>query len=540
MPARKLRLQTMLLIIFVVAALVPTMFLAVWIQKSAFNQEMQSVRERHLLLARNLTGALSRYATDIEAVFDDISINIDDGQIDKRGHLLATIGISLLARVDSAGNIIDIYHGKTSQLPTIAISEMLNHKDWRAFGRFSITGVIPSREGVPSIYLLKKTGDDGWIIGNLSTEYIIKVQQAVTFGKQGHAAVVDHRGHILAHPSGEWQKEMKDISGLAPVKQMMAGQTGVIQFYSPAVKADMIAGYAAVPSTGWGVMIPQPLSELKEQAERVHLLALTVAAGGVFIAFMLAWWLSRSITRPIQATVAAASLLATNNPAGRALLPKGLKIAELETLCSSFSEMANQIDHARTKLEEKVQKRTMALRAEIKERKLLEERLRHMATHDVLTNLPNRHLFMDRLCKALQQGERGGHSTAVLFLDLDGFKAVNDQLGHIAGDHLLIEAARRLKALVRESDTVGRYGGDEFTVLLVNAGQRTNIAAVAEKTLVQLTEPFLLNGDKAEISVSIGIAVAIKVVQPEELILKADAAMYQAKANGKNGYQFSS
>jgi diguanylate cyclase (GGDEF)-like protein len=538
MIGKRLRLQTMFFIIFVIAALVPTMFLSVWIQKSALVYEMNTVRERHLLLARNLTVALSRYAVDIEAVFDDISSHIGNKQVDDHRHLMETIGISMLAKVDSSGAVTDFYHGKAEALPAEDLAQLLTSNMWRAFGRISLTGVLLSRSGVPSIYLLKRTGNGEAIIGNLRTDYIIAVQQAVTFGKKGHAAIVDHLGHILAHPKPEWQSEIKDISRLAPVQAMMAGKTGVIKFYSPAIRAEMIAGYTAVPSTGWGVMIPQPLAELEERAARVRLPAITVAGIGFFIALMLGWWLSRSITRPLEATVTAASLLATQHPDSRARMPDGLKIKEMETLCSSFNDMADQIDRARLQLEEKVHKRTLALRTEVIERRRLAEKFRYMATHDQLTGLPNRNLFMDRLHKALQHGERENHQTAVFFLDLDGFKAVNDDLGHVAGDALLVGVAERLRAIVRESDTVGRYGGDEFTVLLVSAGQESDIAAVAGKILSGLAKPFNISGDNAKVSASIGIALAENGEEPEALLHKADVAMYEAKANGKNCYQF--
>lgn len=167
------------------------------------------------------------------------------------------------------------------------------------------------------------------------------------------------------------------------------------------------------------------------------------------------------------------------------------------------------------------------------------EQVTHLAHHDALTSLPNRILFYDRLNQAIARARRGKESVAVLFLDLDGFKKINDTLGHDIGDALLIEAAQRIQTCVRESDTVARMGGDEFTAILCNVGTGSGKDVVAQKILDSITQPFLLKGKSCSVSVSIGIAVYPNSGDNiEELVKVADTAMYLAKEGGKNCYRF--
>ena len=177
--------------------------------------------------------------------------------------------------------------------------------------------------------------------------------------------------------------------------------------------------------------------------------------------------------------------------------------------------------------------------SDISERKEQEERLTRMAYHDALTRLPNRILLLDRLHQAIAQAARDGYRLALLYLDLDGFKEVNDTLGHDAGDQLLQEAAGRLLGCVRESDTVARLGGDEFALLLPEAGADGDVARVADKVLDAVRRPHTLKGREARVSGSIGIALyPDHGIDPDELLKRADDAMYRAKNTGKDQYAF--
>ncbi len=172
---------------------------------------------------------------------------------------------------------------------------------------------------------------------------------------------------------------------------------------------------------------------------------------------------------------------------------------------------------------------------DITERKLIEERMEYLARYDNLTDLPNRALFSGLLQQALALAQRGNSRLALLFLDLDRFKPVNDTYGHRIGDLLLKEAARRMRQTLRASDTIGRIGGDEFVVLLGTAEGELNPLPVGEKLRAALKEPFLLEGHSIQISVTIGIALYPDHGKTElELCHHADLAMYAAKEAGRN------
>ena len=181
----------------------------------------------------------------------------------------------------------------------------------------------------------------------------------------------------------------------------------------------------------------------------------------------------------------------------------------------------------------------LAVGLDITERRQMEEIIRQQATHDSLTGLPNRSLFMDRLTLELSQAQRSRSLLAIMFLDIDRFKEINDSLGHTVGDALLCDVAERLKACVRESDTVARIGGDEFNILLTDIRHAEYAGTIAKKLLSTFTLPFVINGNRLSATSSIGISVYPEDGQNAEALLKsADIAMYHAKEKGKNNYQF--
>lgn len=185
-------------------------------------------------------------------------------------------------------------------------------------------------------------------------------------------------------------------------------------------------------------------------------------------------------------------------------------------------------------------RRVVVVSHDITERKTAELRMLHLAHHDALTDLPNRALMTDRLHQSMAQARRDQAMLAVMFLDLDKFKPVNDTLGHDVGDLLLKEVAIRLQDCVqRDSDTVSRIGGDEFVILLGRIKDEQDAAEVAEKLIQALSQPFQMGPHRAEISASIGIALYPRHGEDAKLLIKkADVAMYRAKDDGQNCYRF--
>ena len=183
---------------------------------------------------------------------------------------------------------------------------------------------------------------------------------------------------------------------------------------------------------------------------------------------------------------------------------------------------------------------TYGVARDVTERKIAEETISFQAYHDLLTKLPNRALLRDRLSLAINQAKRDDEKIAVMFLDLDRFKNINDSLGHMIGDELLQQVSNRLKGCVREADTLARFGGDEFTLLLPKLqNARQDASNLAEKITNTLKKPFNIDGHELYVSASIGIALYPQDgTHMDNLIKHADVAMYHVKGQGKNGYQF--
>lgn len=180
-----------------------------------------------------------------------------------------------------------------------------------------------------------------------------------------------------------------------------------------------------------------------------------------------------------------------------------------------------------------------AMLRDISVQKLARQRIEQLAHYDELTHLPNRSLFYDRFIQAIMMAKRHRNSLALLYMDLDGFKNINDTLGHHIGDLLLVSVAERLRLCVRESDTVARLGGDEFTLILNDIHKREDVAMVAKKVVAAISHPFDLEGHEARIGVSIGVALYPDDALAEDaLLIVADKAMYAAKAAGRNTHRF--
>ncbi len=233
---------------------------------------------------------------------------------------------------------------------------------------------------------------------------------------------------------------------------------------------------------------------------------------------------------------------------------------ELSSLAGSINSMLESLEYSQARrnlaedklrkvndeLESRVKDRTSqieksneALQAEIIERKRAEERLVELATHDPQTDLPNRTFFIEQYTQALARADRSNRFVALMFLDLDRFKNVNDSLGHNIGDILLKQTADRLKSCLRSMDTVSRWGGDEFTFILEGISRTRDVALLAQKLIDVIKEPFNLNGHEVFITASIGVTMyPTDGKQIDSLIKNADVAMYRAKERGRNNYQF--
>jgi diguanylate cyclase (GGDEF)-like protein len=253
------------------------------------------------------------------------------------------------------------------------------------------------------------------------------------------------------------------------------------------------------------------ITQLTEIAKRLSTSILGIAVAGILIILLAYLFIHRNLLKPIAETALA---LKQEAQGSAEITPPPANLQETRDLVDAFTEMRQQVRNRQLRLD-------------------------HMAHHDALTQLPNRVLFRDRLNHALEIARRGDSLVGVMFLDLDRFKQINDQYGHLVGDELLKVVAERLRSVVRSSDTVARLSGDEFAILIEGLESREGIMPLLEKALATLERPIHIANQEMRISASIGIALApFDDDTVENLIRDADTAMYEAKRNGRAGFCF--
>jgi diguanylate cyclase (GGDEF)-like protein len=289
--------------------------------------------------------------------------------------------------------------------------------------------------------------------------------------------------------------------------EAMQGARGVAVAVSSAGVKEL-AATALVPGSAWFVVARQPTSELQAPLDNQKRRMVSGTAGMLFVMVLILILGLRHVFKPLVSAADHADRMTRDE---EPLAPlRVVRNDEVGHLTAAFNRLLD---------------------------KLLETQaaLRNMAHHDTLTGLPNRSLLTDVLMRALARARRNGTEVAVLFIDLDGFKPINDAHGHACGDEALQQVARRLTSAIRHADTVARIGGDEFVILLSDlaAGDRAGVQEVADKCLGTFAQPFHAQGHACRLGASVGIAMGHGDTPPDTLLSAADTAMYSAKQAGK-------
>ena len=345
---RKLGMQHVLFLAFTVVAAVPVLTLASWVERRAVQQEIDAANDKHLLVARNLTAAFSRYVHDVKAGFRlAVSTFTSGEQGEGLTDLLRSLEFRHICIVDAETGEVERYMAGFADPPGATIRlkrETLDDLRSQLKGDgIVLTDLRRDVSGKPAFFLVKALPDRHIAFGVIGTEYLVKLQQAIAFGARGHATVLDARGKVIAHPFQNWIDSQFDLSKTPPAQAIMAGKTGVMQFYSPAFKADMISAYASVPETGWGVMVPQPMQELYARADEVSKAATAVAFLGLLAAAAISWCLAKYIARPIKAVEEAASAVAAGDLSARAPRFSSYVPQELHSLSGAFNHMVHEV-----------------------------------------------------------------------------------------------------------------------------------------------------------------------------------------------------
>ncbi|NQV85188.1 MAG: HAMP domain-containing protein [Rhodospirillales bacterium] len=341
-----MNLRLLLFIALSVVMLIPVIFFGIWPHSRAFDKEIADVSERHLLLARNIGAALERYDRDVKSTFRLLATNVVEGNsLSGTKKLLSNLNFRHICVASMNDNkVLFSLNEDISPCP-----ERVPAERYKIFQQLAspdevrFTKLLRGPHGKPTLYIV-------WVIGKylavgaVDTDYIVGLGKAISFGKRGHAAIVDHAGQAIAHPLAKWRQEMKDMTFLPPVKLILEKKTGVSMFYTPAMKADMIAGYTWVPGSDWGVMIPQPVPELRARADAVQRYALGVIIAGVIASALVSWILSGYLTGPVRAVVATARNMTAGDRSARVPDLKGIVPQEFKELSQAFNTMATSVE----------------------------------------------------------------------------------------------------------------------------------------------------------------------------------------------------
>ena len=552
--------QRLLVLGFVFIACVPVGFLAYKLYEEAWDNARREIYEKHRLIAINLASPISIYVNDhknILALFaHDLSSGVIEINVDNYDKLQTGLdnvlshmdGIRSLSLIAPNGEILVVAQrpGQAAPLQSNVFSNEKCFLKSRDTGTWALSGIKPSPiSKEPTIILSQPVmGKDqsvtGVLLAELRIDLIEKIRKSIKFGEQGHSAFVDDFGKVIAHPNPDWMKEIKDLSNLSIVKLMMEGKTGVTEFYSPFVKEQMVAGYAAVPEIGWGIMVPQPKKEIEAQVHALIKSQFTWGGIGLVLALVLAIPLAHWITRPLNRLAKATDDLESNDFNGSIPPISEFVPREVNKLDHGFRKVISGLQRSREEVNELNQ--SLQLKIEQATQKLREAntRLEHLAKSDHLTELANRRHFEKTLNDLLNQDEDSREPLCLMLIDIDNFKEINDKYGHAAGDAVLVQIAPILKMNMRPNDLVARYGGDEF-VIQMNCASEVGMTRAREIRNYLQNYEFEWQGTKINTTVSIGLlhpdsknGGEAKKYDIETLLQKADVAMYNAKKKGRN------
>jgi signal transduction histidine kinase/ActR/RegA family two-component response regulator len=341
------RLHHLLFIAFTIIAGLPIAALALWESNASFQNELDSVHERNLLVARNLTSTISRYVKDVEAAcglaFESGAMTYPVAGLDD---LLASLNVIDIFTVAPNGTteatLAGLSDDPVGDLPPSLLTD-LRSLAANTPNRIAISSLYHDPADRPVFYLVKTLPAGRLGVGIITTTYLVSLQQAIAFGDHGYAVIVDANGQVIAHPFKDWVAASRPMSDVPAVAAMKRGKTGVGQFYSPAFNDNMIAGYAEAPETGWGVMVPQPIAELRRRADQINEMASVIAVVSFAGAALMAWLLALYLTRPVRSIAATAEAVLEGNDEVAVPSFDGLVPFEIRRLGAAFNTMLEDL-----------------------------------------------------------------------------------------------------------------------------------------------------------------------------------------------------
>lgn len=370
---------------FMLIAIIPISFLGVRLYNVAWDNAWREIDEKHRLLAENLAHPLSIYVNNHMSQLKMLSLELSDTGFSTKDVHHSMLFVNTLRAHPAFHSItwatpdgkIAVYQEQNdnallenASLENVAVFQKVQDtRQWQV--RYTTASPLSGKNALLLIHPVMNPAEDfiGYIVAELDAGVLERLRSSIKFGRMGHSAFVDENGRVIAHPNPEWARTAKDLSHINVVQFMMQGKTGITEFYSPFVKENMVVGYTSIPEIGWGVMVPQPKSEVEEQVYKIIASQLIWGLIGLILAVLLGLIIARWVSAPIRQLAKGANLLVENKFEGE--LPRLGKNAPreiselntaLNTLTDGFQNSQKEIQNFNTSLQQKVDEATTNLR----------------------------------------------------------------------------------------------------------------------------------------------------------------------------------
>ena len=537
---------------FVFVLLLPLGFIISYLNQHSWGMAQMELQEKHLMLAKSLEEPILQYVNTYQKSIDVFLESTNFAQKDR-----TELKPLIHTFVNSLDNISSISYSSINTGKTIIsindnykvrgsnnLKPFTYHTTENKYRKYdvknSISSVIRSSVSRKPVVVISHhiIGSDqnkrGTLFVELELAPIADMCRKIRFGKKGHCAITDDRGQVIAHPKKELEAEIHNISEIGILNKMREAKSGVWSFFSPIQNEEMISGYNTVDGLGWGIIIPQPQSELESPFKAVINTILTWLAVGIIISLLVAYILSHQITKPLNSLVTKSKEIGIRaDTFNLGAIPKNSP-EEVNELWSALAALVDRLHDSNKEvrklnysLSKDIEKATAKLRA-------TNLHLYKMSSMDHLTQIANRRFFEDSLNRIFKSDAK--ENVGIIVIDVDKFKHINDHYGHEAGDLALKHIAKIMKEGTRGKDIPARLGGDEFVAYIHNCEDQV-LVRVAENLRKKVQDqPIEWEGQTIQLSLSVGTVNchANQNYSLDHLLKFADEAMYESKEAGRN------
>lgn len=536
-----MRIRFWLYLTFGLFSIIPLLVMGYWAHVNLTQSELSRSGKSQLSLAETHADSISRYLEEQRRAFEMHLVEIEKTNSPNSSIHAETnddIGRILVADIQTGiieSNFVLARQTKNSRSAPKRLGHELQAQlmENGSENQISISPLIRHVNGNNCVYFV--TIKDGKIYaGELKTRFFTQLASGTRIGISGHAAIFDNKGSLIAHPNATWQRTAKTVKELKPVKMAIDGNSGVVEFYSPALEADMLAGVASIQTVNWGIMIPRTISDItsktgfaKKSASIIFVLIMAAILLGAII-------VSNFISKPMERLTKTLNLISENGNLGDFSISKSsIMPTESLELEKSFSHMSENLRQTHNKM-------------------------KVLAYSDTVTSLPNREAFADIVEQSLNYMANKHLNGAMLFIDVENFKEVNDSYGHDVGDQVLRCLGARFGSILELATgstptkilethfdengapraCVARFGGDEFVIFVPENSGLSNLESISEQILDAIKSP--IPGLKTNFALSGHIGISSfpeHGLTVQDLAKKADIAVSHAKTTGSSRIQ---